>query len=254
MPVIVNGVELNDADLERELPLHAQADNPMRHAVTALVLRRVLLDEAARLGLDAEDEEGAISALLAAQAPAPAADDAACRRFYQMHPQRFMVGELVEADHILFQVTPSVNLDKLRAHANVVLQELLADPSRFAEVAREQSNCPSATVGGNLGQLGRGDTVPEFERAVFALPSGGLLPHLLQTRHGLHIVRVTRRVEGRLLPYEHVAQQIAMALTSMSRDTAWRQYTKLLVERADVQGIDLQAGGEPERAHGGSAA
>lgn len=71
MPVIVNGVELNDADLERELPLHAQADNPMRHAVTALVLRRVLLDEAGRLGLAAEDEEGAISALLAAQAPAP---------------------------------------------------------------------------------------------------------------------------------------------------------------------------------------
>ena len=67
-------------------------------------------------------------------------------------------------------------------------------------------------------------------------------------------MRVTRRIEGRLLPYEHVAQQIAMALTSMSRDTAWRQYTKLLVERADVQGIDLQAGGEPERVHGGSAA
>jgi peptidyl-prolyl cis-trans isomerase C len=40
----------------------------------------------------------------------------------------------------------------------------------------------------------------------------------------------------------------------MSRDTAWRQYTKLLVERADVQGIDLEAGGEPERVYGGSAA
>lgn len=253
MPVIVNGVELNDADLERELPLHADASNPMRHAITALVLRRVLLDEAGRLGLDASDEEGAVSALLASQAPAPEADDAACRRFYHMHPQRFMVGELIEADHILFQVTPSVNLDMLRAHANVVLQDLMADPSRFAEVAREQSNCPSAALGGNLGQLGRGDTVPEFERAVFALPSGGLLPQLLQTRHGLHIVRVTRRIEGRLLPYEQVAQQIAMALTSMSRDTAWRQYTKLLVERADVQGIDLE-GGEADRVVSGSAA
>ena len=81
-----------------------------------------------------------------------------------------MVGELIEADHILFQVTPGVNLDMLRAHAKVVLDELMADPSRFAEVAREQSNCPSAAVGGSLGQLGRGDTVPEFERAVFALP------------------------------------------------------------------------------------
>lgn len=253
MPVIVNGVELNDADLERELPLHAEAGNPMREAVTALVLRRVLLDEAGRQGLDLSDEESAIGALLASQAPAPEADDQACRRFYQMHPERFMVGELVEADHILFQVTPGVNLDMLKAHANVVLTELLADPSRFAEVAREQSNCPSAAVGGNLGQLGRGDTVPEFERAVFALPSGGLLPQLLQTRHGLHIVRVTRRVEGRLLPYEHVAKQIATALTTMSRDTAWRQYTKLLVGRAKISGIDLDDG-EPERVFAGSAA
>ncbi|MDF8363620.1 peptidylprolyl isomerase [Achromobacter anxifer] len=253
MPVIVNGVELNDADLERELPLHAEAGNPMRDAITTLVLRRVLLDEAGRLGLDAADEEGIIDALLAREAAAPEADEAACRRYYQMHPQRFMVGELVEADHILFQVTPGVNLDMLRAHANVVLAELLEDPSRFAEVAREQSNCPSAALGGSLGQLGRGDTVPEFERAVFALPAGGLLPQLLETRHGLHIVRVTRRIEGRMQPYEHVAGQIAAALSATSRDTAWRQYTRLLVERADIQGIDLQ-GEEPERVYGGSAA
>lgn len=272
MPVIVNGVELNDADLERELPLHAAASNPMRHAITALVLRRVLLDEARRLGVqpalsnDAQGAQGAqnpsevgdnedaiITALLARQAAAPVSDDAACRRFYHANPQRFMVGELVEADHILFQVTPDVNLDMLRAHANTMLQALMEDPSRFAQVAREQSNCPSAAVGGNLGQLGRGDTVPEFERAVFALPSGGLLPQLLQTRHGLHIVRVTRRIEGRMLPYEHVAQQIAMALSSMSRDTAWRQYTKLLVEQADVQGVDLESS-EADRVVDGRAA
>lgn len=68
MPVIVNGVELNDADLERELPRHADASNPMRSAITALVLRRVLLDEAGWQGLDAEDEEVAIGALLASEA------------------------------------------------------------------------------------------------------------------------------------------------------------------------------------------
>ena len=202
MPVIVNGVELNDAELEQELPRHADAANPMRAAITALVLRRVLLDEAARQGvhqgLAREDE--IIGALLDRQAPTPEADEAACLRYYQSNPQRFVVGELIEADHILFQVTPGVNLDMLRAHADAVLADLLADPSRFAEVARQQSNCPSAALGGNLGQLGRGDTVPEFEKAVFALPAGGLLPQVLQTRHGLHIVRVTRRVEGRRLP------------------------------------------------------
>lgn len=249
MPVTINGVELTDADMEQELPLHADAPNPMRAATTALVLRRVLLDEAARQGLDPVSEDDAIGALLARHAPAPEADEAACRRYYQANPQRFIVGELIEADHILFQVTPGVNLDMLRAHASAVLADLLADPSGFAEVARRQSNCPSAAVGGNLGQLGRGDTVPEFEKAVFALPAGGLLPQVLETRHGLHIVRVTRRIEGRLLPFEQVRESIASALTAASRDTAWRQYARLLVERADVRGIDLGAA-EDDRVFG----
>lgn len=251
MPVIVNGVELNDAELEQELPRHADAANPMRAAITALVLRRVLLDEAARQGVDQglAREDEIIGALLDRQAPTPEADEAACLRYYQSNPQRFVVGELIEADHILFQVTPGVNLDMLRAHADAVLADLLADPSRFAEVARQQSNCPSAALGGSLGQLGRGDTVPEFEKAVFALPAGGLLPQVLQTRHGLHIVRVTRRVEGRRLPFDEVREQIAAALSALSRDMAWRQYVKLLVERADVRGIDL-GGAEDDRVFG----
>lgn len=249
MPVTINGVELTDADMEQELPLHADAPNPIRAATTALVLRRVLRDEAARQGLDLASEDDAIGALLARQAPAPEADEAACRRYYQASPQRFIVGELIEADHILFQVTPGVNLDLLRAHASAVLADLLADPSGFAEVARRQSNCPSATVGGNLGQLGRGDTVPEFEKAVFSLPAGGLLPQVLETRHGLHIVRVTRRIEGRLLPFEQVRESIASALAAASRDTAWRQYARLLVDRADVRGIDLGAA-EDDRVFG----
>lgn len=249
MPVTINGVELTDADMEQELPLHADAPNPMRAATTALVLRRVLRDEAARQGLDLASEDDAIGVLLERHAPAPEADEAACRRYYQANPQRFIVGELIEADHILFQVTPGVNLDMLRAHAGAVLADLLADPSGFAEVARRQSNCPSATVGGNLGQLGRGDTVPEFEKAVFALPAGGLLPQVLETRHGLHIVRVRRRIEGRLLPFEQVRESIASALAAASRDTAWRQYARLLVERADVRGIDLGAA-EDDRVFG----
>ncbi|OCZ74946.1 peptidylprolyl isomerase [Achromobacter xylosoxidans] len=249
MPVTINGVELTDADMEQELPLHADAPNPMRAATTALVLRRVLRDEAARQGLDLASEDDAIGALLERHAPAPEADEAACRRYYQANPQRFIVGELIEADHILFQVTPGVNLDLLRAHAGAVLADLLADPSGFAEVARRQSNCPSAAVGGNLGQLGRGDTVPEFEKAVFSLPAGGLLPQVLETRHGLHIVRVTRRIEGRLLPFEQVRESIASALAAASRDTAWRQYARLLVDRADVRGIDL-GGAEDDRVFG----
>jgi len=240
MPVIVNGVELSDADLEQELPHHADAANPQRRAITALVLRRVMLDEARRLGLHADGDEAAIQALLDTQARAPEPDAATCRRHYDAHPDRFVVGERVEADHILFQVTPQVDLDRLRAHAETVLQEVLADPACFAQRARELSNCPSAAVGGSLGQLGRGDTVPEFERAVFGPAAGTVLPRLVETRHGLHIVRVARHVAGRRLPYEQVADRIAQALAAASRDTAWRQYLRMLVGRARIEGIELE--------------
>jgi peptidyl-prolyl cis-trans isomerase C len=240
MPVIVNGVELNDADLEQELPNHGDAANPQRRAMTALVLRRVMLDEARRLGLNAENDDAAIDALLDTQAATPAPDDAACRRHYEMHPERFTVGELVEADHILFQVTPQVDLQRLRERAEAALRQAQAEPERFAELARALSNCPSAAVGGSLGQLGRGDTVPEFERAVFGQPAGTVLPRLVETRHGLHIVRVVRHVAGRLLPYEQVAPRIAQALAAASRDTAWRQYTRMLVGRARIEGIELE--------------
>jgi len=55
MPVIINGYELTDADMERELPAHQDAPDAMQSAMTALVLRRVLLDEARQLGLQNDD-------------------------------------------------------------------------------------------------------------------------------------------------------------------------------------------------------
>lgn len=247
MPIVINGHELTDAEIEAELPAHAEASHPMKAATTAVALRRILLDEAQRLGLKQADDEASLTALLDHQVPLLDADLATCRRWYDSNPALCRSGELIEADHILFQVTPSVPLDTLRALAAHTLGELQAgletDPGLFAQRARELSNCPSGATGGSLGQLRRGDTVPEFEQAVFALPAGTLLPRVLETRFGLHLVRVTHRVEGELLPFEALHTRIREALQAHQRDLAWRQFVQVLVGRADVQGLDL-AGSE----------
>lgn len=240
MAVIVNDVELTDAEMEAELPHHTDAENPVQRAMTALVLRRILLDEAVRLDIAGSDDEATLDALLEKEVQVPTPDEQTCRRYYSRHPERFTVGQLLEVDHILFQVTPQIQLEALRGLAQDTLNMLMADPAQFAEQARSLSNCPSGAVGGSLGQLTRGDTVPEFERAVFAMQASELLPRLLETRYGLHIVRVNRRIEGRLLPYEEVAEGIADALAAASRDTAWKQYLKLLVGRARIEGIELE--------------
>lgn len=245
MPIIVNGHELTDAEVESELPHHQDADNPMRHATTAVVLRRLLLDEAARRSIAACDDDATIEALLAAAVPETEAGDEERRRYYDQHPQRFTVGELVEAEHILYQVTPNVDLEALRARAEKTLAEILEAPASFAERARTESNCPSCEMGGSLGQIARGGTVPEFEKILFSMTPDTVFPRLVETRFGLHIVRVARRIDGNLLPYEHVAASIGAALSAVRQHTALRQYMKLLVGQARIEGIEFEAAADP---------
>lgn len=244
MTVKVNGVALTDADVSAEMARHQDADNALDMALNTLVVRRLLLDEASRLGVGGPDDESVISALLAQEVALPEVDESACRRHYDQHPAHFVVGELIEADHILFQVTSGVDLEALRRRAQDVLAQALADPGRFEELACAFSNCPSSVTGGSLGQLQRGDTVPEFERAVFSMPAGQILPRLLETRFGLHIVRVARHVDGQRLPYAQVRDTICDALVAANRDTAWRQYLQGLAGRARIEGLSFYQGAD----------
>jgi peptidyl-prolyl cis-trans isomerase C len=157
----------------------------------------------------------------------------------------FEAGELVRARHILFQVTPSVRIPEIRARAEGTLNELLRAPERFAAVAAEMSNCPSGQHGGTLGQIGRGDTVPEFEKAVFRSGPTGLLRELVKTRHGFHIVAIDQRIPGKRLPFELVRDNIAERLRAMVEEKALRQYISVLAGSADIQGADLNGAKVP---------
>jgi peptidyl-prolyl cis-trans isomerase C len=245
MGISVNGSEIADSAIEQELPHHRQAKNPLKQTVHELVLRTVLLQEADRLAIAGEDGEARVEALFAQEVRVPQADDAACATFYRNRPQLFSSGEMVEARHILFQITPTVPLELLRETGDAVLAELREHPDRFSDLATQYSNCPSGALGGNLGQLTRGQTVPEFEELVFRLAAGELADRLLETRFGLHIVQVERRVEGKLLPYEAVQSQIAENLTRQAWQRGVHQYMQILVGRADIQGVTLEGAESP---------
>jgi len=201
----------------------------------------LLRQRAVELGLSAEGATRmaiveAIEQLLEREVSARTPDDAECQRYYEAHPAEFTSGELVFARHILFQVTPRVPVPAIRAKAELMLAELGSDASRFDALAREFSNCPSGQQGGNLGQLGRGDTVPEFERALFNGSYLGLHPQLVKTRFGFHILSVDRREAGRLLPLEAVSDRIAVQLRGRIEATALAQYMRRLAASADVRG------------------
>ncbi|NUT62232.1 peptidylprolyl isomerase [Herbaspirillum sp. C9C3] len=245
MPVIVNDYELSDAEMAQELAARDEQEPDLQAAMTTLVLRRLLLEQAQQLDLAEADEDVRIEALLQHEVHAPVPDEEECRRHYQAAPERFTVGALAEVSHILFQVTEGVDLEALRLHAESVLAELLAQPQRFAALAAANSNCPSGAHGGSLGQITRGTCVPEFEKAVFSAQAGSILPRLVESRFGLHIVQLGRKSDGEALPFEAVRENIAWALQRASFDRAVRQYLQLLVGRARISGIDLPGAGTP---------
>ncbi len=245
MGIAVNGVDITDREVEQELAFHQQAANPLKQSVQELVLRRVLLDEAARLDIGGADEDARIEALFAREVKVPVADLDACTTFYRNQPRRFTSGALVEARHILFQVTASAPLELLRETGQAVLDALRAAPERFEELARQYSNCPSGALGGNLGQLAPGQTVPEFDQLLFRLAPGELAGHLLETRFGLHIVQVVRRIDGKLLPFDAVHAQIAEHLNRHAWQRALHQYMQVLVGRARIDGVTLDGADSP---------
>ena len=245
MGLSVNGVDIDDTEVEQELAHHQGAGNPLKQAVHEVVLRRLLVDEAHRLGLAAGNDDELVEALLAQEVHVPLADDAACRTFYAQRPALFRSGALVEARHILFQVTPEAPLELLRTTGQAVLDALKAAPERFAELARQYSNCPSGAVGGNLGQLSPGQSVPEFDVLVFRLEEGELAGRLLETRFGYHVVQVLRRIEGKAIAYEAVQAQIADRLSRAAWQRAVHQYLHLLVGRAEIHGVELEGTDSP---------
>ena len=230
MSVSVNGVDVT-AGPETTSELSAARELLRQRAVAVGLLDEAATEEAAT--------EQAIEELLAYEVVTPIPKEEECRRYYDAHPREFESGDLVHARHILFQVTPSVRIPEIRARAEQTLNELLREPERFAALAAEMSNCPTGHHGGNLGQIGRGATVPEFERAIFRLGPTGLLRELVKTRHGFHIVAIDRRIPGKRLPFDMVRDQIAERLRAMVEEKALRQYISVLAGKASIQGADL---------------
>lgn len=236
MSISVNGVEVAATD---------QTTGELAAARELLRQRAVAIGILAAGTTDQVEIEGGLEELLAREVSTPEPTEEECRRYYKTHSQEFRSGDLVHARHILFQVTPSVSVPEIRARAEQTLNGLLSEPDRFEAVARETSNCPSGQQGGNLGQIGQGDTVPEFERALFRIGPTGLLHDLVKTRYGFHIVAIDKRIPGETLPFDAVHRQIADRLRSQVNEKAVRQYISVLAGQAEVHGADLAGSGSP---------
>ncbi|WP_460873686.1 peptidylprolyl isomerase [Paralcaligenes ginsengisoli] len=238
----VNGVTIDAGAIVTELACHADKADASHAARLALVVRELLTQKAVENGIlqkGAELDDRTIDHLLEMDCTTPTPSDEECRRYYTANAQKFSSPELVFARHILFALTKKSTMTKIRARAEQAHRELMQYPERFEALAAALSNCPSGQVGGNLGQLTQGESVPEFEAAIFGTTRTGLLPGLVNSRYGFHIVLVERRIPGTPLPYESVRESIGLYLSEHVRHKSIQQYLTLLVSGADVTGITL---------------
>ena len=256
--VSVNGIAVSEEAIAHEAALFANAPDPQSAARRSLAVRELLLQRAGALGMleagaprervsfaSREDEDRVIAALIDAENSVPRPTEPECRRYFDAHPERFNTGELIEARHILFAVTPGTPVAALRARAERTLGELISDRALFADRARVLSNCPSGAQGGNLGQFGRGEMAPEFDRAVFGKLDVGVLPGLVTTRFGFHVVEIVRRIPGRALAFEQAHARIAEYLSSRAEERALAQYIQVLAGQAKIEGVALDAAASP---------
>lgn len=247
--ISINGVIISEQSIADEEKKHPDAPLPQEAARYTLSVRELLLQRASEIGLRAEGDDASgeemLDALLEREVVTPVPMEEECRRYYEIHPVRFRSGDLVEASHILFAVMPNAPVNEIRATAEATLRAVVAEPLRFAEFAGSHSNCPSGAQGGNLGQLRRGETVPEFEAALFEGNATGVVPRLINTRFGFHILHIAHRIDGKQMPFEMVNDQIAEFLSDQVQRNALRQYVQILAGKAKISGIDLGAADSP---------
>ena len=244
-----------------DIALHAAGDRPdddsLRQRACGELLRQEAIrqdlldagDVAGDAGAQSEAATSAIEALLDRTLVVPQPDEATCRRYYEQNDNRFRAGERVSLRHILFAVTPGIDVAQLRRRAEAALLDARCrsddGEDRFPSLARELSNCPSGAEGGVLGWLQAQDCAPEFAREVFDQSEIGVLPRLVHSRFGLHVVEVLARQPGTLLPYESARGAVTQMLQQQSYVTAVRQYLQLLAGSADIRGVDLDAADSP---------
>ena len=255
--IVVNGETVPHSAVAAETQNHAAPKGKpgiaWRKAANAVAVRTLLLQEARRRGLNPDpaevgpgrfetEEEALIRGLLDDAVTVTPPDEDAVRAEWARDPERFRAPPLWEVSHILIACDPRNDEERevARQRAADLAARAATHPEGFARLAGENSDCGSRNAGGALGQLGPGDTVPEFETALRGLADGAVTPEPVLSRHGWHVIRMDALAEGAVLPYEAVRPKIAEAMEKAAWARAARDFVAGLVAEAEITGADLE--------------
>lgn len=242
----VNHTDITEEQVLMEMQYFPAATQrqAMLNAAQSLVIGELLRQRAAALSLpfsldETSGKEDYLEQLIEREVVIPQASDEECLQYFQQNPQRFKTSPLIEANHIL--IAAAADDAKTRVEAKLLAEQIieqLKQQADFATLAQQFSACPSKTMGGNLGQLSRGQTVPEFERQLLSATTG-LQPYPIESRYGFHVVDIKNKIDGLPLPLEAVKAKISQYLNEKVRQKAIAQYIQTLIDAATIDGYDF---------------
>ena len=168
--------------------------------------------------------------------------------YYNAHRDQYRVPEQVKVSHILIK-TPLAGADgkvdekgvaEAQKRAEDLLKQLNAG-AKFEDLAKKNSEDPgSAKEGGSLGWIGKGRTVPEFEKAAFSLPKGQM-SDLVKSSYGFHIIRVDDKQDAHMKTLDEVKGEIEPVLKQQKVQEAAQKQAEELLAQAKAQGLEAAA-------------
>lgn len=237
---VVNGREIKQSDVELLYanlgPNAAQykGEEGYKQLVEQLILEEMLYSDAKENKMDeAKEYQAALEQLkksLLAQYLVSNlmsnidVSEKEVEEYYNSNKNAFISGETVIASHILVET-----LEK----ANDILKEI-NDGLSFGDAALKYSSCPSKNSGGNLGQFGKGQMVPEFESAVFEMKIGEISSPV-KTQFGYHIIQLNEKNESKELSLEEVKEDITNKIRFNKQSSVYTQKQNELKEKYPVE-------------------
>lgn len=163
-------------------------------------------------------------------------DDKEVQAFYDEHKAAFEVPESVKASHILIQVSKDAGNDlwsKAKKELTALRKDILAGKVSFEDAAKDRSDCPSKSDGGNLGFFTKGQMVPEFDEVAFSTKVGEISAPV-KTQFGYHIVKVTDHKEASTRPFEEVKEELRQQLLQKKQMEVMKEYVGKLHKQYEV--------------------
>jgi peptidyl-prolyl cis-trans isomerase C len=162
--------------------------------------------------------------------------DEDAKAYYDSNPESFQRTEKVRASHILIKVDRDAGEAKKVAAKEKIknLQRRVREGEDFAELAKENSECPSSENGGELGYFERGKMVQEFEEAAFSTAVGSI-SDVVQTDYGYHLVKVTDKIEPGVIAFETVKDDLKDFMLQQKVQVAVSAFLDSLKNDAEIE-------------------